>query len=94
MLAKYKIEYAIPFGGHDQPHHYLTNDPVACEGFLTELLERGFKITGISHEAVPLPKADFDKMIKTAAGILTTKQICHSLGIDSAEAHHRFGSMA
>ena len=33
-------------------------------------------------------------MVKTAAGLLATKHICRSLGIDSAEAHHRFGSPA
>ena len=94
MLAKYKIDYSIPFERQDQPHHYLTNDPVACEEFLTEVLERGFKIKGIMHEAVELSKADFDKMIKTAAGMLATRHICRSLGIDTAEAHHRFGSPA
>jgi hypothetical protein len=94
MLAKYKVDYAIPFHRHDQPHHYLTNDPVACEEFLTELLERGFKITAVLHDGVALPKVDFDRMIKTAAGLLATKHICHSLGIDSTEAHHRFGSPA
>ena len=94
MLAKYHIEYAVPFQRHDQPHHHLTNDPVACEEFLTELLERGFKITGILHEGVALPKVDSDRMIKTAAGVLATKHLCRSLGIDTAEAHHRFGSPA
>lgn len=94
MLAKYKVEYAIPFGGHQQGHHYLTNDPVTCEEFLAELLERGFKITGVLHEGVALPKVEFDKLVKTAAGILTTRKICHSLGIDHAEAHQRFGSVA
>jgi hypothetical protein len=94
MIAKYKIEYAIPFHRHDQPHHYVTNDPVACEEFLTELLERGFKITGILHDGVALPKVESDRIIKTAAGILATKHICRSLGIDTAEAHHRFGSPA
>lgn len=91
MLAKYKIEYAVPFQRHMQPHHHLTNDPVACEEFLTELLGRGFKITGILHEGVSLPKADFDRMIKTAAGLLASQHLCQSLGIDRAEAHHRFG---
>lgn len=94
MLAKYHIDYAVPFRRHDQTHQHLTNDPVACEEFLTELLERGFKITNISHEGVALPKVDFDRMIKTAAGLLTTRHICRSLDIDSAEAHHRFGSSA
>jgi hypothetical protein len=94
MLAKYHIEYAVPFHRHEQPHQHLTNDPVACEEFLTELLERGFKIKSIAHEGVALSKVDFDRMIKTAAGVLTTRTICRSLGIDSAEAHHRFGSPA
>lgn len=94
MLAKYKIDYAIPFHSHDEPHHYLTNDPVSAEEFLSELLERGFKIKGISHEGVALPKAETDMMIKTAAGILATRHICRSLGIDSVEAHHRFGAVA
>ena len=91
MLAKYKIEYAIPFRRHGQPHQHLTDDPVACEEFLTELLEGGFKIKAVLHEGVALPKVDFDKLIKTAAGMLATNYICKSLGIDSAEAHHRFG---
>ena len=83
MMAKYKIEYAVPFRGHDQPHHYVSDDPVACEEFLTELLERGFKITGILHEGIALPKVDSDKMIKTAAGMLATKHICRSLGMST-----------
>ena len=56
MLAKYKIEYGIKFHGHTQKHHHLTDDPVAAEQFLSELLERGFQIDGVSHEGVPLPK--------------------------------------
>lgn len=91
MLAKYKIEYAIPFRRHDEPHQHLTNDPVACEEFLTELLERGFKITAVVHEGLALPKVDFDRLIKTAAGVLAANHLCKSLAIDRAEAHHRFG---
>lgn len=94
MLAKYKIDYTIQFDGHGQGHHYLTDDPVACEQFLAELIERGFKIGTIYHEGVALPGHEADKMIKTAAGIFTTRHICASLGIDSVEAHRRFGSPA
>ncbi|MEO6788976.1 MAG: hypothetical protein ABI318_22870 [Chthoniobacteraceae bacterium] len=94
MLPKYKVEYAIPFHGHDQPHHYLTDDPVTCEAFLVQLLERGFKIHQVLHEGAALPKADFDRLIRTAAGILSNHLICRSLGIDKAEAHHRFGTPA
>ena len=93
MIAKYKIEYGIKFHGHTQKHHHLTDDPVAAEQFLSDLLERGFQIAGISHEGV-LPKNETDEMIKNAAGMLATRHICASLGIDTVEAHHRFGSPA
>ena len=91
MIAKYKVEYAVPFHGHEQSHHYTTDDPINCEGFIAQLLERGFKIKAVLHQGVELPKVDFDRLIKTAAGILSTSLICRSLGIDSSEAHHRFG---
>lgn len=94
MLAKYKVEYSVPFTRHAEHLHYLTNDPVACEEFLTELLEKKFKIRSVFHEGVELSRVDFDRMIKTAAGLLATKHICTALGIDSTEARHRFGSPA
>lgn len=94
MLTKYKIEYSVPFKRHAEQLHYLTNDPVTCEAFLSELLEQKFKIRAVLHEGVELPRVDFDRMIKTAAGLLTTKHICAALDIDSAEARHRFDSPA
>ena len=94
MIAKYKIEYGIKFHGHTQNHDYHTDDPVTCEQFLSELLERGFQIGGIYHEGVELPKNESDKMIKTAAGILATRHLCAALGIDTVEANQRFGSPA
>jgi hypothetical protein len=94
MLAKYNVEYAVPFHRGEQSHHHLTNDPVACEEFLAELLERGLHIKGVSHEGVSLPAHEFDKLIKTASGMVVSRHICHSLGIDTVEAHHRFGSPA
>ena len=63
MLAKNKVEYAVPFRRHDQAHQHLTNDPVECEEFLAELLERGYKITNNLHEGVALPRLEFDRMI-------------------------------
>jgi hypothetical protein len=72
-------------------NHYSTDDPVACEEFVEELLERGFVIRAIKHEGVELPKQDFDKLVKTAAGMLASKQICASLGIKPEEQHYRFG---
>ena len=94
MLPKYKIDYSIQFNRHTQSQHYLTDDPVACEQFLVELLDRGFKIDAILHEGVALPQHEFDKMVKTAAGMLATRHLCTSLGLDTVEAHKRFGSPA
>ena len=94
MLPKYTVEYSVHFNRHAHTNHYSTDDPVACEEFLVELLERGFKIRGLHHEGVDLPKREFDQIIKNAAGILASKHICASLGIDSDEAHVRFGTPA
>jgi hypothetical protein len=94
MLAKYNIEYAVPFNRRQQWHNHLTDDPVACEEFLSEMLERGFKIRSIHHEGMELPRVEFDRLIKSAAGMLTTRHLCAALDIDSTEAHHRFGCPA
>jgi len=90
-MAKYKIEYSIPFNRHAEHLHHLTNDPVECEEFLTELLEKKFKIRNVFHDGIELPRVELDRMIKTAAGILAGRHVCSALGIDSVEARHRFG---
>src|SRR6266516_3233652 len=91
MLPKYTVEYTTQFKKHAQTNHYSTDDPVACEEFVEELLERGFRIQAIKHEGLDLPKHDFDKMIKAAAGMLASKRICAALGIKPDEEHYRFG---
>ena len=70
MLPKYTIEYSAQFGRQSQSYHYSSDDPVPCEEVLAELLERGFRIKLIRHEGLELAKADFDRMIKIAAGVL------------------------
>jgi hypothetical protein len=91
MLPKYTIEYTTRFKKHAQTNHYSTDDPVASEEFIEELLERGFRIQAIKHDGLDLPKHDFDKLIKTAAGSLASKRICTALGIKPEEEHFRFG---
>jgi hypothetical protein len=44
MLPKYTVEYTTRFKRHAQTNHYSTDDPVACEEFVEELLARGFFI--------------------------------------------------
>ena len=94
MLPKYTIEYTMPFRKHANTSHHSTDDPVACEEFVEELLERGFAIRAIKHEGVELPKHDFDRIIKTAAGMLASKHVCASLGIKADEEKFRFGFTA
>jgi hypothetical protein len=94
MLPKYTVEYTLPFRRHAQPNHYSTDDPVACEEFVEELLERGFPIRTIKHEGMDLPKPEFDRVVKTAAGMLASKHVCTSLGIKPDEEKYRFGFTA
>ncbi len=58
------------------------------------MLERGFSIRTIKQEGVELPKHDFDRIVKTAAGMLASKHICVSLGIKPEEEKYRFGFVA
>ena len=94
MLAKYTVEYSTQFRKYSQTNHYSTDDPVACEEFVEELLERGFIVRAIKHEGLDLPRHEFDRMIKTAAGMLASKFICASLGIKPEEEKFRFGFAA
>ncbi len=94
MLPKYTVEYAIQFHRHAQPNRYSTDDPVACEEFIEELLERGLAIRAIKHEGLDLPKNQFDRIVKTAAGMMTAKRLCASLGINADEEKFRFGFSA
>jgi hypothetical protein len=94
MLAKYHIEYSVRLGRHDQIHHIKTDDPVACEEYLVEILERGFHIKSILHEGVELEKLESDRMIKTAAGLLAARKLCQSLNISPEEERFRFGFSA
>jgi 7-keto-8-aminopelargonate synthetase-like enzyme len=94
MIPKYTVEYTAKFRRHAQANHYSTDDPVACEEFVEELLERGFAVRAIKHEGVELPKNEFDRIVKTAAGMLASRHICASLGIKAEEEKFRFGFTA
>jgi hypothetical protein len=91
MLPKYTVEFTTQFRKHAQTNHHSTDDPVALQEFVEELLDRGFVIRGIHHEGVELPRPDFDRIIKTAAGMLAARRICVSLGLKPEEEHFRFG---
>jgi hypothetical protein len=94
MIPKWTVEFATQFRKHAQASHYSTDDPVACEEFVEELLDRGFPIRRILHEGVDLPRHDFDRMVKNAAAMLASKRICACLGIKPEEERFRFGYAA
>jgi hypothetical protein len=94
MLAKYTVEYSTQFRQQAQVSHFSTDDPVACEEFLEELLERKYAIRAIRHEGIDLPRADSDRLLKTAAAMLASRHLCASLGIKADEERFRFGFAA
>lgn len=94
MISAYTVEYTTGLRKHVQPNHYHTDDPVACEEFVEELLERGYPIRSIKHQGVELDKPEFDRLVKTAAGMLASRHICASLGIKPEEEKYRFGFAA
>ena len=57
MLPKYTVDYSIQFKRQAHTYHYSTDDPVACEEFLSELLERGFHMIEVKHEGVALDQS-------------------------------------
>lgn len=91
MLPKYKVTYHIDPHGRMPASHFTTDDPVTCENFLTDLLDRRLHIQDIAHEGVPLPPKLFDGMIRSAALQLASHHVCASLKISSDDAHVRFG---
>ncbi len=94
MKAKYDIEYAMGNRGYTRIKNFETDDPVACETFLMEALEKGYKIQDIRRDGLPIQGVRFDNMIKTAAGMLAREHVCKSLDVDNLEAHYRFGCPA
>ena len=95
MKTKYDVKYALQRrGGLDLVKDFETDDPVACETFLMEALEKGYKIQEIHRNGTPLVGHSFDNMIKTAAGMMTKEHVCKSLDVDSVDAHYRFGCLA
>lgn len=94
MIAKYSIDYEAQFRRRPESYHYSGDDPVACEEFLEELLERGYRVKAIRHDGLDVTRTEFDRMMKTAAGMLAAKSLRNSLGITTEEEHFRFGFSA
>lgn len=96
MLAKFTIEYSAAARKHSPPPHefYYTDDPLAAEQFLQDLLLRGMGLHAIKHEGIDLPRVDFDRMVKVAAAAVASRLICTALNIKGEEERFRFGFAA
>ncbi len=94
ILSKYHIVYSLEFRHQREEYDFRTDNPVACEEFLSELLEKGIRIVAVRHDGVDLPEKQFTQMIRNAAGMVATRHICASLDEDYEAVHHRFGFAA
>ncbi len=96
MLTRYSIEYSTGFRRHHpSPHQqFYTDDPLECEQFIQDLLERGMALHTIRHDGAELPRTEFDRLVKVAAAAGASHRICTTLGIKSDEERHRFGFAA
>lgn len=94
MIPKYTVEYATNFRKHAHRAHYSTDDPVTCEEFVEELLDRGYVVEAIKREGVDMERAEFDKMVRNAASQLAARKIRNSLNIKADEERFRFGFAA
>ena len=94
MIPKYTVEYSINLRKRALSGHHSTDDPVACEEVISDLLDRGFAVRAIKHEGVDLPRSEFDKMVRSAANLLASRKICESLGLRPEEERFRFGFAA
>jgi len=96
MLKNYTVEYSLNFRKHHpaQHHQYFADEAVACEEFVLELLERGMALHAIKRDGADLPRAEFDRIVRVAAGELAAKLVCTTLHIKPEEARYRFGLTA
>lgn len=95
MPAKYIIEYKTRGPQRRvRAARFETDDPVAGEEFMEALLEQNVPITAIKRQGKRMPNRQFDRMVRTAAGMLASKHICASLGIKPEEEKYRFGFTA
>ncbi len=91
MLSKFSIEYTVHGRSSEMVRAHRTDDPIEAEEFLMQLLTVGARIHAIKHEGVDLSRHQFDGMLKIASERLASERLRLSLGIDAAEARHRFG---
>ena len=96
MLKKYTVEYSLQFRKHSPPdrHQFYADDVVECEMFIQNLLDQGMGLHAIKHDGADVPKVEFNRIVKVAAGEVAARLICTSLHIKPDEERVRFGFSA
>ncbi|HVW22101.1 MAG TPA: hypothetical protein VHC86_12880 [Opitutaceae bacterium] len=96
MLKTYTIEYSLRLRRRfpSERQFFYTDDPLACEDAVQDLLERGALIHTVKHDGADLPPAEFDRVVKVAASAIAAARICASLHIKPEEERFRFGFTA
>ena len=96
MLKQYTVEYSFQFRKHSPPQHHESyfDDVVEVENFIQALLANGMGLHAIKRQGADVPKTEFDRIVKVAAGEVAAKLICTSLDIKPDEEHFRFGFAA
>jgi hypothetical protein len=96
MLKQYTVEYSFQFRQHSpRPHHeFFADDIIEVESFIQDLLANGMGLHGIKHQGMDLPKVEFDRIVRVAAGEVAAKLICSTLHIKADEERFRFGFAA
>ena len=96
MLKQYTVEYSFQFRKHSPPlhHEFYSDDVVECENFIQDLLASGMGLHAIKRDGADVPKTEFDRIVKVAAGEVAAKLICTSLQIKPEEERFRFGFAA
>ena len=94
MLAKFDIEYIIHPQHNKRVDTHRTDDPVAAEDFLMNLLVAGARIQAIKHEGIELERPQSDRMLRVAAERLAARLLGGALNLDASAVKHRFGFAA
>lgn len=91
MLAKYRIVFDVDPHHRAAPAQFTTDDPVAAEAFVADLIERRQRIREILHEGVALAGKEFDHLVKLGAQMVASRHLQATFGISGAEVNARFG---
>lgn len=94
MLTKFAIDYVILPQHNKQVSTHFTDDPIAAEEFLMQLLLSAAQIKEIRHDGVVVSAHQYNRLLKTAAERIASSLLRTSLGIDSVAVKDRFGFAA